>query len=70
MGGSGQVLSPQLETMGGSGQEFYIEGSSVIVLKTGSPSSPSKDQTILVMLKDPLVDGRVAVKTYLAKMLL
>ncbi|VDP04758.1 unnamed protein product [Heligmosomoides polygyrus] len=56
--------------MGDSGQEFYIEGLPVIVRKTGSPSSLSKDQIIFVVLKNFLVNGRVVVMTYLAKMLL
>ncbi|VDP01766.1 unnamed protein product [Heligmosomoides polygyrus] len=49
------ILSPQLDTMGDSGQEFYIEGLSAIVRITGSPSSLSKDLTILLVLKNFLV---------------
>ncbi|VDO18755.1 unnamed protein product [Heligmosomoides polygyrus] len=56
--------------MGDSGQEFYIEGLSVIVRKTRSPFSLSKDQTTFLVLKNFLMGGRVVVMTYLAKMLL
>ncbi|VDP01672.1 unnamed protein product [Heligmosomoides polygyrus] len=56
--------------MSDSGQEFYIEGLSVIVRKTGSSSSLSKDQTIFLVLKNFLVDDRVFVVTCLVKMFL